>query len=153
VSRIILSFSIIFISLFSQAQSKSEILLEEFDRIQNFIEQQEADGVVGGLYPFIQQEGYILMSSQEFGTKHDLIRFFMNREGLQKDFAVTYIRSHYLLEGREVLKRFVGYEPTGWRNDTIDVKTGEDLGFQGVESLLLDEEAQSLLQAWDIQLF
>ncbi|MEO0335678.1 MAG: hypothetical protein AAF202_04765 [Pseudomonadota bacterium] len=142
-----------FVFCFSAVASpEAEQLVKEFNSLKQWALEQEMDGVVGGLYPYVQQDGYIVMFSKEFDGEHDVIRFFLGRSAPQKDFAVSYYWSRYMFEGRRVLRRFVGPEPTGWRNDTVDVDTFEYLGRQGRSELSLSDEELEILEAWGIEL-
>lgn len=139
-----------FLHLPSLASTPAEILTEEFDRIQKWILTQTPDGNVGGLYDYVQMDGYLILFSQEFDKDHDTIRFFLNREAPEKDFAITYHYTRHIVRGRTVIRRFIGPEPTGWRNDTIDVNTGEYLGAQGARKLRLKPDEQRIIDHWGL---
>lgn len=135
------------------AFNKAEILTEEYNRIKSWVQQSQTDGVIGNLYPYIQMDGYILMFSNDFDNQHETIRFFINGEGHEKDFSITYYKSQYMVENKMVIRRFVGPEPTGWRNDTIDFDTQEYLGFQGTDKPRLNDKAQEIIKEWNLTLF
>jgi hypothetical protein len=134
------------------ASPEAEQLLLEYSSLKQWTSEVQSDGVIGGLYQFVQMDGYKIMFSQEFDGDHDVIRFFMAREAPRKDFAITYFWSRYIKQDRVVLRRFVGHEPSGWRNDTIDVETLEYLGRQGRRDLRLPEDEESILEQWGIEL-
>lgn len=134
------------------ASQEAETLLAEFDQLREHVLSQEADGVVGGYMNYIQKDGYKILFKPEFDTDHDVIRIFMNREFPEKDFAITYILSDHLYDGRRVLRRFIGPEPTGWRNHSVDVVTLEYLGSQGNSALQLKEEEAEILRTLGISL-
>jgi hypothetical protein len=79
------------------------------------------------------------------------IRLFREREDDDQTwFAITYHHSKYILEGTDVIRRFVGPEPSGWRNDTVDAKTGEFLQTQGAQRPLLTHREAEILADWNI---
>ena len=135
------------------ASEKADILIEEYTRIKQWVESVEPDGLVGGLYYYVEREGYIILFSQKFDGKHETIRFFLNREAPLKDFAITYIKSKYILKDRTILRRFIGSEPTGWKNQTVDVTTLEDLGSQGVKELVLSPDEKQIIAEWGLTVF
>ncbi len=135
-------------SISATAQSPANILIDEFQRVQNWIGTQIPDGEVGGLYDFIQRDGYKILYSKQFDGDHDTIRFFLNRKAPEQDFAITYHLSRHITHGRTVLRRFIGPEPTGWRNDTVDFHTKEYLGAQGAQHLRFRKDEQKILQEW-----
>lgn len=134
------------------ATPQADQLAAEYQRLYNWTQTVQPDGLVGSHYPFKQMEGYIVLWDPQasMNDKHDMIRIFLNREAPLKDFAVTYYKSQYIVEGRTVLRRFYGPDDKGWRNDTVDFITGEYFGYQGTPSPKLSEDEQSILDFWTI---
>ena len=139
------------ISTSAFASPQADQLIAEFEWLKSWAENAEPDGKIGSLYPYVQHDGYVVMFSEEFDGKHDVVRFLVQREAPVKDFAISYYWSKYIVEGRVVLRRFVGTEPTGWKNHTVDVNTREYLGSQGRRVLNLSDDEKELLQDWGIQ--
>jgi len=135
------------------ASEPAKTLLEEFARLKEFVQSNQPDGEVGGYMEYIQMDGYIVLYKPDNTEDHDVIRIFANREFPDPDFAVTYFLSDHLYKDRRVLRRFVGHEPSFWRNDTVDVNTGEYLGRQGLRVPRLNEDEQAILDYFEITLF
>ena len=151
--KALLSLVLLFACLSANASETATVLLNEFQYIRQIIESRTADGNVGGYYDFIEMDGYEILYTPEFDTDHDVIRVFLNRETPEKDFSITYYLTDHIVRGRRVLRRFVGPEPTGWRNDTIDVNTLEYLGSQGNSRLILKEDEQKIADELGVTLF
>jgi hypothetical protein len=141
------------ISIFGQSFANDTIaktLLKEWKTFRTQVDTLEAQGDIGG-YMFFKEYGKMTLlwrTSNESGD-NEVIRFFMPRaNGL--DFAVTYHKSTVIVPGKVVLRRFVGTEPTGWINHTIDFNTGKFIGKQGDAATLSAEEKQ-MMKEWGIQ--
>lgn len=148
----------LFVSLMSgvvhAASSKAEVLAQEYERLKAYTSTAVPDSFVGGLMHAKKMQGYeILWDSKDFEVDgHDCIRLFKKQAPLRPDFAVTYYKSKFIFPERVVIRRFVGPDGKGWRAETIDLLTGEDLGPQGVVRKLTEEEA-SILNEWGITVF
>ena len=128
----------------------SENLQGEWSKFRTLVETLEADGDIGGYMDFKRYEDVTLLwrIDDDF-TGNEVVRFYIPREGRLENFAVTYHKSTSIIDGRVVLRRFVGPEPTGWINYTIDYETGEYLGSQGFTPRLLENEVV-FLREWGI---
>lgn len=145
----------LFIALFATsvfASPQFNQLASEYEGLYQWTQSVQPDGLVGYHYPYKQMDGYMVIwepqSSMDDG--HIMIRILLKRETPLKDFAVTYYKSQYIVQGRTVLRRFYGPDDKGWRNDTVDFITGEYLGFQGNPSPSFKEDEQSILDFWKI---
>lgn len=144
----------LFFSIQSFAASYTgQTISTEYTTLKSWIEQTNPDGEVGGLYPYIQMDGYKVLYSENFDGEHETIRIFLAGIEEQKDFSVTYIKSQHIQKGKTVLRRFVGPEPTGWRMDEIDADTLEYLGRQGTKKPRLTPKAKEILEELGITLF
>lgn len=150
--KILLSFLILFTTaapVFGN-DSISKTLMNEWKTFRNKVDTIEPQGDIGGymLYRDYQDMTLLWRTSTEIGD-NEVIRFFMERPdgGI---FAVTYHKSDIIAPGRVVLRRFVGTEPTGWINHTIDFNTGEYLGSQGQKTSILSNE-KKMMKEWGIK--
>lgn len=126
--------------------------MKEWSNFRTLVDTLEADGDVGGYMDFKKYgEMTLLWRTSDNTNDNEVIRFFRTRPGHQS-FAVTYHKSHIIVPGKVVLRRFIGPEPTGWINHTIDFETGEYLGRQGFTPSLTKAE-KKLLKDWDITEF
>lgn len=131
------------------ANNISETLMKEWNTFRALVETLEADGDVGGYMDYKEYgETTLLWRISDDAQDNEVIRFFRTRPG-QQSFAVTYHKSHHIVPGTVVLRRFIGPEPSGWINHTIDFVTGDYFGQQGYTPLLTREEKE-LLEDWDI---
>ncbi len=139
------------------AEGVPYILTEEFNRLRSFVAQLKPDGDVGGYYWKKDYGDHLLLwkleESEDARAYHEVIRLYASRGEDQKPFAVTYHKTTGIIDGLMVLRRFIGPEPTGWRNDTIDYQTGEYLGSQGFRRLWLQDEDLRILKRWNITPF
>lgn len=129
-------------------------LQSEFRDLRALVQKLEPEFMVGG-YLFGKRYGdhELLwhLASDSQGT--DTIRLYREKSGGRKEFAVAYLRSTQIVEGRTVIRRFVGPVVGDWRNDTIDANSGEYLGSQGVRTPELDARDREILRKWKIELF
>lgn len=126
--------------------------MNEWSTFRSLVDTLEADGDIGGYMDYKEYgEMTLLWRVSDDASDNEVIRFFRERPGHQS-FAVTYHRSHHIVSGHLVLRRFIGAEPTGWINHTIDFETGEFFGTQGYNPLLTREE-RKLLKDWGITEF
>lgn len=140
------------LALFGQAFAQSDIsqtLLKEWNTFRSLVETLSPDGDIGGYMDYKEYgETLLLWRVSQEPSSNEVIRFYRTRPNGQS-FAVTYHKSHIIAPGRVVLRRFIGPEPTGWINHTIDFLSGEYLGEQGFRPSLSRSE-QEFLEDWDI---
>jgi len=123
--------------------------MKEWTHFRALVDKTEPQGDIGGymLYRDYQNMTLLWKTSAD-KNENEVIRFFMLRpDGMV--FAVTYHKSDIIHPGRIVLRRFVGTEPTGWINHTIDFTTGEYLGTQG-QSPDTSSEEKKMMKDWGI---
>lgn len=133
------------------AEEISQILQKEWSQLRQVVENLEPDGKVGGYYEEKVYEGYSLMwKISDDPADNEVIRFYADRPDSNKAFTVTYHKSHAIVPGRVVIRRFLGTEPYGWKNHTIDYHTGEYLGTQGAWRPDVNEKEESILEQWGI---
>ncbi len=130
----------------------SSTLMKEWKTFREKVDTIQPDGDVGGymLYRDYQDMTLLWRTSSEAGA-NEVIRFFMYRAD-GSVFTVTYHKSNIIAPGRVVLRRFVGTEPTGWINHTVDFETGKYLGSQG-ESPKITTSEKKVMKEWGIQIF
>lgn len=147
---LILIFSILsFQSLAFADQDVSYILKEEWTRLRAHVETLEADGDIGGYMNFkTYGKVTLLWRLAQNGSDDEVIRFYKNRKG-DGYFTITYHKTDDIIEGRTVIRRFIGPEPSGWINHTIDYHTGEYLQRQGYFPELFGDEYK-LMKKWNI---
>lgn len=134
------------------AETISKTLQSEWSEFRSHVETLEADGDIGGYMEYKEfGEMTLLWRISDEPSDNEVIRFYMDRPGI-KSFAVTYHKSHQIVEGKTVLRRFVGTEPTGWINHTIDFVTGDYLGQQGYFPYGLKDEELDMMKEWNITL-
>lgn len=127
----------------------SYILQEEWTRLRAHVEDLKPEGDIGGYMDFkTYGKVTLLWRLSEDGTDNEVIRFYKNRKG-DDHFAITYHKSDHIIDGRTVIRRFIGPEPTGWINHTIDYNTGEFLQRQGYFPELSGDEYK-LMKEWNI---
>lgn len=127
----------------------SYILTEEWTRLRAHVENLEPEGDIGGYMNFkTYGKVTLLWRLSEDGTDNEVIRFYKNRKG-DGHFAITYHKSDDIIDGKTVIRRFIGPEPGGWINHTIDYHTGEYLQRQGYFPELFGDEYK-LMKEWNI---
>lgn len=128
-------------------------LHSEYARLRALVEKLEPEFEVGG---YLKGRRYgdheLLWRLAVDEGDSEVIRIFRDKAG-HESFDVTFHRNQAIVPGRTVIRRFVGPNPTGWRNDTIDAETREYLGSQGARRPRLDEREEEILRQWDIELF
>jgi hypothetical protein len=152
-------FLIFAISLLSSrsalATPKADTLISEYESLKELTQKLVPDGEVGGLFYFKSFSGYqILWDKNDYTVDgHDTLRILIERNEPLKLFSVTYHYSNYLIPERTVLRRFIGPEDKGWRADTVDVTTLEDLDVQGAQAPRIYESELKILKSYGITLF
>lgn len=131
----------------ARAESGSEIRSQYF----------QLRKTVEGLKPEYDVGGYL--SGKRFGDHEilwhlaeelgdaEVIRIYREKKGDQA-FNITFHRNNALVPGRRAIRRFVGPERSGWRNDTIDEDTEEYLGSQGEEEPRMDARDRAIMKRW-----
>lgn len=131
-------------------QDKVQVLTQEWNQIAAQVQKMKPDHLVGGLYNEKFFNGYSLLWKFSNADKaSDVIRFFRLSPNGQA-FTITYYRSSYIIPGRLVLRRLIGYEAGSWINHTLDLNTKEYLGSQGTFSLTLSPADLQILKDWQI---
>lgn len=132
--------------------SHSEILLQEWSSLRKMVGELVPDGEIGGYYSTKSFDGVTLMWRTRGEKGDEVIRLFFDKKLEDgRYFHVTYYKNDYIVEGRTVLRRFLGLEPSGWGNHTIDFETGDYLGSQGNTKPTINEEQQKILDEWNIK--
>lgn len=148
-------FALLFLStqVFAQnAEMISKTLQSEWSEFRSYVETIQADGDIGGYMDYKEFGELTLLWRISDDPKDDeVIRFYMDRPGINS-FAVTYHRTHGIIDGENVLRRFVGTEPSGWINHTIDFETGEYFGQQGFFPYALRDQELEMMKDWGITL-
>jgi hypothetical protein len=146
--KIILIFTLLIGNAFA-SDSISKTLMEEWSRFRTLVDKTEPHGDIGGYMLYRDYENMTLLWRTSVGSEeNEVIRFFMQRPD-GAIFAVTYHKSDIIRPGKVVLRRFVGTEPTGWINHTIDFNSGEYLGSQGEKPNLTADE-KKMMKTWKI---
>lgn len=129
-----------------------QALMKEWTRFHNMVNEIEPHGDIGGYMLYRDyQDMTLLWRTSSDSKENEVIRFFMQRSN-GEIFAVTYHKSDIIKPGRTVLRRFVGTEPTGWINHTIDFVSGEYLGAQGQQPAITSAE-KKMMKEWGISNF
>lgn len=150
--KLFLIFLLLSTQLLAANSRPSHIIQSEWQEFRQLVTTLEADGDIGGymLYKAYPEMKLLWRTSDE-ENDNEVIRFFRLRDS-GTPFSVTYHKSHSIIPGRVVLRRFIGTEPTGWINHTVDLNSGEYLGQEGFAPKLTDEE-KNLLSDWGIEHF
>jgi hypothetical protein len=154
--RLLLAFLFVFTGS-SVSQASASIgpdLLREFDAVYERVSQLEPDGLVGGYMNSKSFGDYeVIWRLAESSDGDDVIRIYHERTGnAEKSFVISYYRNNYLVEGRRVVRRFIGPPVTGWRNDTVDVESGEYYGRQGIGRPMLEPRDLEIMKEWGVNL-
>lgn len=149
-------FSIILMTVLTASaladQGQATTIISEYEQIRAYAQKQEAEYMVGHFMSAKQYDDALLLWQLDDDEKyHEVIRLYRERED-GTSFAVSYHRSSSIVDGKIVIRRFIGTEPSGWINHTVDYKTGEYLGSQGTEPFLTEEE-EKMLKNWKVKFF
>jgi hypothetical protein len=133
---------------------RSQVLRKEFEKMLAHVQGLKADGKIGDFMKYKDMGDYLILWDLGPTPEHyDLIRLFRDYPDGTPNFAVSYYRSKTIIDGRTVIRRFVGPDTVGWRNDTMDYETGEYLGMQGTPEPPISAADRRLIEEWNIQLF
>lgn len=155
-NRLLLAMTLVFaISSAAQAMdSRSTVLKNEFDQFYTYVTELEPDGKIGDFMKYKKVGDFtVLWDLGVEKTDYDLIRLYNEHTDGTDSFAVSYYRSQNIVPGRTVIRRFVGPGIKGWRNDTMDLETGEYLGMQGFPEPYMTSEDRALIQEFKVELF
>lgn len=124
---------------------------QEFDGLYQYVQNLEPEYEVGGMLKAKEYGDHkLLWDLADEPGETDVIRIYRSKG--RGDFNVTYHRTHQIIEGKIVIRRFVGPLISGWRNDTIDAHTNEYLGAQGVFAPDLDQRDTEIMEKWGVRL-
>jgi len=125
-------FIVLLLSIKSFAISiPANTLIKEWTYLRSIVRNQAPQGNIGGYYNYYNLNNSVLLwKISDDSTQNEVIRFFTKRSD-GTIFAITYYKSDTIIPDKTVLRRFIGTEPTGWINHTVDLKTGKYLGSQG----------------------
>ena len=135
----------------------SQQLLDEYENIRAVVSRLQSDNP--NTMDYYQKKDYgdhvIMWKLEDEGNGHfdEVIRLYIRPVEGESSFAVTYHKTTLIVSGTIVLRKFVGPEPVGWRNDTVDYLTKEYLGFQGNPRFSVNKRIESILKRWNITLF
>lgn len=148
-AMMILTLVLSFVGQAQASSSYSQTILAEWARFRSMVANLDAEGEVGGYMKFVRYDNMTLLwRTSADKTENEVIRFFQKRPSGDV-FAVTYHKSKDIVPGATVIRRFVGTEPSGWINHTVDYFTGDYLGSQGGKPYLMPAERQ-LMSDWKI---
>jgi hypothetical protein len=143
---------ILFLNHSFASEQMAQTLIREWNQLANYVQELKPDGSIDGYTMFREfADVTLLWETSEVFQGRERIRFYQERNN-GSSFAVTYHRSGIIIPERMVLRRFIGPEPTGWINHTVDLATGEYLGSQGQLPKLSTRE-KKLLKEWGISHF
>ncbi len=136
------------------ADSRSLVLKQEFNKFYNYVQTLRPDGKVGNFMKYKKVGDFlVLWDLGKTPDDYDVIRLYNEHKDGTDSFVVSYYRSNQLVDGRTVIRRFVGPGIIGWRNDTVDAVTGEYLGMQGLRDPYMTEGDHKLVQHFKVRLF
>lgn len=145
-------------SLFEEAYTEKQIsnhVISEFEQLYMHVQDLEHDYVVGGILKAKKLAGFELLWSLDSDPKgYDTIRIYKKSKDDEKQgFAVTYYRGRHIIEGVNVIRRFMGPAQSGWRADTVDYSTQAYLGYQGKQSPEISADEKKILNKLGITIF
>jgi hypothetical protein len=147
----------IFFGVFSEAfaaDNRAAVIKTEFDRLYAYVRTLQPDGKIGETAKYKKVGSYLVIWELDYNVdEDDIIRLFNEHIGGTESFDVSYYQSKSIVPERTVLRRFVGPTVIGWRNDTLDLKTGEYLGMQGRDVPIMNASDRKMLQRFKVQLF
>lgn len=136
----------------SPARAGQEIgpeIQAQFQRLHSFVSALEPEFTVGG---YLKGKSYgdheLLWHLATEPGEAEVIRVYREKGPSEQAFDITFHRNRAIVPGRIVIRRFVGPESTGWRNDTVDEETGDYLGMQGEVNPAVDARDQAILRKW-----
>ena len=130
----------------------AQTLLKEWTHFRDLVDTIEPQGDIGGYMLYRDyQDMTLLWRTSNDTIENEAIRFFMMRAD-GSVFAVTYHKSDIINPGKTVLRRFVGTEPVGWVEHTVDFNTGKYLGSSG-EAATLTSSEKKMMKEWKITHF
>lgn len=155
-SRLLLSLTFILgISVAAHAdEHRSLVLKNEFNRFYTYVKTLTPDGQIGDFMKYKKVGAFtVLWDLGAEKSDYDLIRLYNEHTDGTDSFAVSYYRSENIVPGRNVIRRFVGPGIKDWRNDTMDLESGEYLGMQGIFQPEMTDEDRALVQEFKVELF
>ena len=145
---------------YANGPTPSSELIDEYERLRAKVSQLKSDNPSDPSRRGEKEYGthFVFWSLEDRDVSapgyHETIRIFIPPTATYpKNFAVSYHKSTHILSEALVLRKFVGPEPSGWRNDTINYATKEYLGMQGSRWVETPEHVEDILAQWDITPF
>lgn len=149
--KLIIALFLICTSTFAESdQFISDTIRAEWKRFRALVEEIQPDGQIGGYMDYKEYgETTLLWRISNDPNENEVIRFFMDRPG-PLNFAVTYHKGTQFIPGKMALRRFIGTEPTGWINHTIEFDSGLYLGRQGSFPYTLRQVELDMMEQFEI---
>ena len=115
------------IPAFAARDSRSDVILKEYNRLYELVQTLEPEFEVGGLLKGVKMKGVELLWDLASGpSDYDIIRLFVDHPtDPDKFFSVDYYRGTHLIDGHNVVRRFIEPSSSMWVNHTIDFDTGD----------------------------
>ncbi|MGE0525938.1 MAG: hypothetical protein AB7G93_10240 [Bdellovibrionales bacterium] len=133
--------------------SIGQSLLTEYKDVRAKVSRIQPEFDVGGYNAKDYGDYRLIWRLAETMEEAEMIRIYRAKGLRDHDFDVTYHRNRAIAPGRTVVRRFVGPMDRGWRNDTVDIDTGEYLGRQGAPYPRMDARDREILEQWGMQIF
>lgn len=144
-----------FLPTFALAETDiGDRLRAEYQTLRAFVSKLEPDFEVAG---YLLGKSYgdheILWHLEEDPNESEMIRILRDKGDKEQAFSISFHTGTHIVRDHHVIRRFVGPDMTGWRNDTADSSSGEYFGTQGTRRPSLDTRDREILRDWDIELF
>ena len=143
------------VQVFSEESQESKTLISEYNKIVKIIKKSKSDGTIDGFteYKIVGDGIDLIWTFGETQENPTMIRIYKKKDKNEKSFSVSYYRNSSIIKGTTVIRRFIGSNATGWRNDTVDLSDNQYMGSQGSLSLRLSPKDEGILEVWGITQF
>ena len=142
------------LQVFSEENQESKILISEYNKIVQIIKKSKSDGTIDGFreYKIVGDGVKLIWFFGETNENPTMIRIYKKKSETENYFSLSYYRNSSIIKGTTVIRRSIGSNATGWKNDTVDLSDNQYMGHPRASLPMLSPKDEGILNVWGVTL-